>query len=675
MSHPNSFYITTPIYYVNDVPHIGHAYTTVAADVLARYWRLRGRDVFFLTGLDEHGQKVQQAAAKSGIAPQTHCDRLAPQFRNLWERLNISNDAFIRTTDTQHKSVVQRYLQQLYDNQLIYKDDYTGWYCTFDERFWTEKDVENGLCPDCKRPVERISEHNYFFKMGQYQDRLIEHIKQHPNFIRPESRRNEVLGFLTTQKLGDLSISRPKSRLSWGIELPFDKDYVTYVWFDALVNYVSALEYLRPTPSQDQYWPTSVHLVGKDILTAHAVYWSTMLMALDMKLPETIFAHGWWTVDGEKMSKSRGNVVDPNKMIDEFGADAFRYFLLREVPFGQDGDFSQTAMINRINSDLANGLGNLLSRTLTLIERFADGRVPSCPSPDDQFTEDLNVAGLEAHNFSGEHFASLEFNRVLELIWKLIQACDQFIEKTAPWSLAKDPGQQMRLNRVLYRAADTLRLLCVHVYPFMPMTAQNIAYQMGLDIDFQKSIATNTVTDTYWNRLPAEVKIKKGNVLFPRIELKPQGAKTVSDTPTPSQPTAATPAQATAAQQTSAPEAPAPAAPAQPIQPQITIDEFMKIQLKTAKVLTAERVPKSEKLLKLQVSLGEGTEPRQIVAGIGKKYTPEALIGKTIIIVANLKPAKLMGIESQGMVLAAGDSDVHGLATILEEVDPGTKVK
>jgi len=655
MSNPKRFYITTPIYYVNDVPHIGHAYTTVAADVLARYWRLRGRDVFFLTGLDEHGQKVQQAAAKAGIDPQAHCDRLAPQFRNLWERLNISNDAFIRTTDPPHKSIVQRYLQELYGKQLIYKADYTGWYCTFDERFWTERDVENGLCPDCKRPVEKLSEHNYFFKMGQYQDRLIEHIRTHPQFIRPESRRNEVLGFLITQKLGDLSISRPKSRLLWGIELPFDKDYVTYVWFDALVNYISALEYLGPEPLVDHFWPANVHLVGKDILTTHAVYWSTMLMALNLALPDTIFAHGWWTVDGEKMSKSRGNVIDPNKMVDDFGADAFRYFLLREVPFGQDGDFSQTAMIARINSDLANGLGNLLSRALTLIERFADGRVPPCPEPDDQFTEELNEAGLAAHFFSGEHFASLEFNRVLELIWKLVQACDQYIEKTAPWSLAKNPSQQVQLNRVLYRAADTLRLLCIHVYPFMPMAAQNIAYQMGLDIDFQKPITTNTVTDTYWNRLLAEIKVKKGNALFPRIELKPQGAMTVDDQTASIQPPVPTPASA---------------APAQ-----ITIDEFMKIQLKTAKVLTAERVPKSEKLLKLQVSLGEGTEPRQIVAGIGKKYEPETLVGKTIIIVANLKPAKLMGIESQGMVLAAGDSEVRGLATILEEVDPGTKVK
>src|SRR5262249_33400783 len=377
MSAPNTFYITTPIYYVNDVPHIGHAYTTVAADVLARYWRLRGREVFFLTGLDEHGQKVQQAAAKAGIDPQRYCDGMVPRFRDLWERLEISNDAFIRTTDAKHKAVVQRYLQELFDKHLIYKDSYTGWYCTFDERFWTEKDVADGVCPECKRPVERLSEHNYFFKMGQYQDRLIEHIRKHESFIRPESRRNEVLGFLTTQKLGDLSISRPKSRLAWGIELPFDQDYVTYVWFDALVNYVSALEYKTARPSLDQFWHASVHLIGKDILTTHAVYWSTMLMALGLDLPHTIFAHGWWTVDGEKMSKSRGNVVDPYRMVDEYGADAFRYFLLREVPFGQDGDFSLSGMIARVNSELADGLGNLLSRSLTMIERFAGGTVPA----------------------------------------------------------------------------------------------------------------------------------------------------------------------------------------------------------------------------------------------------------------------------------------------------------
>jgi len=665
MSNPNRFYITTPIYYVNDVPHIGHAYTTVAADVLARYWRLRGRNVFFLTGLDEHGQKVQQAAAKAGIDPQAYCDKLAPQFERLWTRLNVSNNAFIRTTEEEHKSIVQRYLQQLFDKGLIYSDQYTGWYCTFDERFWTEKDVVDGLCPDCKRPVEQLSERNYFFKMGEYQDRLIAHIRSHPKFIRPESRRNEVLGFLTTQKLGDLSISRPKSRLLWGIELPFDHDYVTYVWFDALINYVSALEYKAKQPALNHYWPASVHLIGKDILTTHAVYWSTMLMALGLDLPHTIFAHGWWTVEGEKMSKSRGNVIDPNKMVDEFGADAFRYFLLREVPFGQDGDFVLGALITRVNSDLANGLGNLLSRTLTLIERTQAGRVPTQGKrrAADRDLEQRTVALL--NDVLPRHLEQLEFNRALEAIWQVVQIANQYVDKTAPWTLAKNESDADQLRTVLYHMAEALRCLSVATYAFMPTSAQTISHQLGLSIDFNSPILEHRIE---WGSLAPDTTIHKGTSLFPRIESKPQGAKTVSDTPTPSQPTAATPAPATATPQT-----PAPAAPAAPAQ--ITIDEFMKIQLKTAKVLTAERVPKSEKLLKLQVSLGEGTEPRQIVAGIGKKYTPEALIGKTIIIVANLKPAKLMGIESQGMVLAAGDSEVRGLATILEEVDPGTKVK
>jgi len=665
MAKDNTFYITTPIYYVNDVPHIGHAYTTVAADVLARYWRLRGHEVFFLTGLDEHGQKVQQAATKAGIDPQAHCDKLAPQFETLWKKLSISNNAFIRTTDPQHKSIVQRYLQQLYDKNLIYKDSYTGWYCTFDERFWTEKDVEAGLCPDCKRPVEQLSEHNYFFRMGQYQEQLLDHIRTHSSFIRPESRRNEVLGFLQTQKLGDLSISRPKSRLSWGIELPFDKAYVTYVWFDALVNYMSALEYLpREKPVGERFWPATVHLVGKDILTTHAVYWSTMLMALNLPLPDTIFAHGWWTVDGEKMSKSRANVVDPNKMVEQFGADAFRYFLLREVPFGQDGDFSEQGMARRVNSDLANGIGNLLSRTLTMIDRNCSGFVPDVPkgyleneNPENSllfFAKDQLLILGKMGGLDG-FFEGLEFNHLLLNITSRVTDVDVFIDKHEPWRLAKTPDKRDELNAILYTAAECLRILSLLIYPFMPRTAKNISDQLGLDIDFDSPLLSQ---DIKWGGLQSGTKIRKGTALFPRIETK-TGAKPVTESSVPSQPT---------------PAAPAPtAAPAPPAVPQITIDEFMKIQLKTAKVLSAERVPKSEKLIKLQVSLG--TEQRQIVAGIGKKYEPDALVGRTIVIVTNLKPAKLMGIESQGMVLAAGDADVRGLLTVLEEVDPGTKVK
>jgi len=648
-----TFYITTPIYYVNDVPHIGHAYTTIAADVLARYHRQMGHDVFFLTGLDEHGQKVQQAAEKAGIAPQAHCDKLAPRFQELWKRLNISNNAFIRTTDAKHKAYVQKTLKTLYDKDLIYRADYTGWYCTFDERFWTEKDVVEGLCPDCKRPVERLSESNYFFRMSQYQRRLITYIQEHPDYIQPHTRMNEVLGFLQ-KPLEDLSISRPKSRLSWGIELPFDVDYVTYVWFDALVNYVSALDYLMPKPSFKKYWTshstesaaehTVLHLVGKDILTTHAVYWSTMLMALEHALPSTLFAHGWWTVDGEKMSKSRGNVVDPNAIADEFGVDSFRYFLLREVPFGQDGDFSREAMTGRINSDLANGLGNLLNRTLTMIERFAGGRVPEPERAHGMEVDNLlQHQALQLKDVVDLHLGNLEFNRALEAIWSLVQLGDQYIDKSAPWTLAKKPEDQPRLNTVLYNAAETLRFLCLALYPFMPQAAEEMKRQLGLMLNFTKPLLSAEIT---WGGLLPGTEIAKGKPLFPRIET----AKTQGDT------------RVTQDQQ-----------PALPPTDQITIDEFKKVSLRIGTILAAERVPKSTRLLKLQVDIG--TEQRQVVAGIGTKYAPEDLVGKRVVVVANLKPAKLMGVESQGMVLAAGEEEVSALLTTIEDVTPGSKIK
>lgn len=684
----NTFYITTPIYYVNDVPHIGHAYTTVAADVLARHYSQRGYDVFSLTGVDEHGQKVQQAAAKAGIDPKLYCDKMVPRFQELWKRLNISNDAFIRTTDSSHQTIVKRYLEQLYNTRddnnerLIYSADYTGWYCTFDERFWTEKDVNEGVCPDCKRPVERLSEKNYFFKMSLYREGLQKHILNHCNppdpYIGPQSRANEVIGFLK-KPLEDLSISRPKSRLSWGIELPFDSNYVTYVWFDALVNYISALTYLTPQSKEDpnaslqRYWgPHSsgtdihkvVHLVGKDILTTHAVYWSTMLMALDLPLPTTIYAHGWWTVNGEKMSKSRGNVVDPNSIIDEFGVDAFRYFLLREVSFGQDGDFSKNALVKRINSELADGLGNLLSRTLTMIERFSKGTIPTPkPNVDTIGEKELMQATGELMAETKDHTEQMRFSRSLETIWVLMQQCDQYIEKNVPWKLAKKPEDRDKLEKVLFNVAYSIAFSIQFLYPFMPNTAFEMARQLGLKPELNKR-------KLKFNEFTPGTQIAKGNPLFPRIETttsstefkgtvepkRTKGETRVIDQPTSQQPPSTIPA-------------PAPAASAVPI----TIDDFMKIQLKTAIVLSADRVPNSEKLIKLQVDLG--TEKRQIVAGIGKKYEPEALLGKRIVIVANLQPRKLMGIESQGMVLAAGDANVEGLITVLEEIAPGVKVK
>jgi methionyl-tRNA synthetase len=669
---PKTFYVTTPIYYVNDVPHIGHAYTTIAADVLARFRRLTGQDVFFLTGLDEHGQKVQQAAARAGIDPQTHCDRLTPQFKNLWEKLNISNDAFIRTTDPPHQTVVQRCLQSLLDKDLIYRAEYTGWYCTYDERFWTEKDVEAGLCPDCKRPVEKLSESNYFFRMSQYQDRLQAHIHSHHNFIKPESRRNEVLGFLQ-KPLEDLSISRPKSRLSWGIELPFDRDYVTYVWFDALVNYISGLEYLPSDPAFDRYWPASLHLVGKDILTTHAVYWSTMLMAMDLPLPQTIFAHGWWTVKGEKMSKSRGNVVDPYALVDKFhGADGFRYFLLREVPFGQDGDFSEEAFIGRYNAELANDLGNLLNRSLAMLERYTNSLVPTPQvTTEQEIDRQLKRAAEALPGLVDKYLTNLEFNKSLETILALVQLSNQYIDKTAPWTLAKTPEETARLHTVLFNMSQIPGFLGVTLYPFLPVKAEEITNQIGLQMSFP---TFRFFEDLKWGMIAPGTQIRKGDPLFPRIDIKGHargttaggednnvqltgGGKEMENTQASIQPELSSGLTSSTPQQDS----------------QITIEDFQKIQLRVGKVLAAERVPKSTKLLKLQVDLGH--DQRQIVAGIGKKYDPESLIGQLVVVVANLKPAKLMGVESQGMVLAAGDKEVQGLVTPSQEVTVGEKVK
>ena len=660
----NTFYVTTPIYYVNDVPHIGHAYTTIAADVLARFHRLRGFDVFFLTGLDEHGQKVQQAAAKAGVDPQTHCDRLMPKFKDLWTKLNISQNGFIRTTDPQHQAVVKRYLQSLYDKGLIYQAEYTGWYCTFDERFWTEKDVGQGLCPDCQRPVERVSERNYFFRMSQFQDRLIEHIHTHPEFIQPDSRRNEVLGFLQ-KRLEDLSISRPKSRLSWGIELPFDQDCVTYVWFDALVNYLSGLEYLSSQPKASEFWPASVHLVGKDILTTHAVYWSTMLMGLEHPLPQSIFAHGWWTVEGEKMSKSRGNVVDPNAMVEQFGTDAFRFFLLREVPFGQDGDFSLTAFHSRYQAELANDLGNLVSRTLAMLGNFSKNMVPSADSQTEtELDHQLQQTASTLFEKIEQHLDRLEFHRALETILGLVQMANQYIDKTAPWVLAKDPAETPRLQTVLFHLAETLRFLTFAVSPFMPHTAETMKTRLGLTVDISGSSLSNYPT---WGGYAYTHPVTKGASLFPKKDIPSPNTSQPTVSPTPS-PTVGKDDQASGSSSHTSP----PSMTTSDIL-LIGIEEFQKVQLKVAKILEAERVPKSSKLLKLQVDIG--AEQRQIVAGIGKKYAPEELVGKTVVVVANLKPAKLMGIESQGMVLAAGDKDVLGLLALSEDIPVGTKVK
>lgn len=648
----NTFYVTTPIYYVNDIPHIGHVYTTVAADVIARYMRVSGREVMFLTGTDEHGQKVEQAARERGKTPQEHCDEMVIRFQDLWRRFNISNDDFIRTTEERHIKVVQHFLQKLLDGGDVYKSSYSGWYCVPDERFWTEKDLAEGHCPDCGREVVQIEESNYFFKMSKYQGWLIKHIEDNPDFIRPETRRNEMLGFLR-KPLEDLCISRPKSRLHWGVEIPFDADYVTYVWFDALINYVTSPGYTTDDDRFAAFWANCTHLIGKDILTTHTIYWPTMLKGEGLAPPARVFAHGWWTVEGRKMSKSVGNVVEPNMLLERYGADAIRYFLLREVPFGLDGDFSHSALVGRINSDLANDLGNLLQRSLGMLGKYRDGVIP--PAPDNSEIGDLSREFVEASRKAvgelEEHMTALSFDRALKAIWEFIGAANKYIDSAAPWALAKE-GKDGKLDAVMYTLFEAIRQVAVMINPFMPETGQKMFRQLG--ITQKKDLHTITSLEK-WGGLPGGTKTFRGPALFPRIEEMPE-IEVGEGKPEEEKRGKGEEGEKEGGS----------------MQNVIGIEDFAKVELVTGKVLEAEAVPKSKKLIRMIVDTGE---KRQIVAGIAEYYEPDDLVGRTIAVVANLAPAKLMGVESNGMLLAAHDDAGLALVTFDKEVGVGVRIK
>ncbi len=619
----SKFYITTALHYVNAEPHIGHAYETILGDVLCRYFRLFGHDVHFLTGVDEHGQKIVEAAAKSGCTPQQHCDILADRFREVWERLSIKPDVFFRTTNPQHKKFVQDILTKLNNQGDIYSANYSGWYCTPDERFWTDKDVVDGKCPTCGRPVEHLTEKNYFFRMSNHQKWLLEWIDSHPDFIKPESRKNEVLGFLK-QPLGDLCISRPHSRLAWGIPLPFDTDYVTYVWFDALLNYLSATEIHKAEGFTPDLWPADLHLIGKDILTTHAVYWPTMLHAAGYEPPKTIFAHGWWLIDGGKMSKSVGNVIKPLDMVEKYGADAFRYVLMREMTPGQDATFSEEAFIKRYNTDLANDLGNLYSRLAKLWSSIRHETIPGAGTY--QTGADFPSENLEKLKET-VHQAILNFNPNLAIATLIgfVGELNELVQREKLW---QDPAsKRIYISSCLTALGEVARLL----EPVMPIKMAKLRF------------------------LTHECRPES---LFPRIEVKPK------PTPPPAPP-------ASGGEKNSSPSGGEEPSAAQ--SDEISIDEFARVDLRVGKVIKARRLENSDKLLVLKIEEGGGV--RQIVAGIAKSYDPATLAGRSVVFVANLKPAKLRGEWSHGMILAASDGERHFIVAPEQSVESGSKVK
>ncbi|MDY6016224.1 MAG: methionine--tRNA ligase [Oscillospiraceae bacterium] len=645
MMDKKTFYITTPIYYPSDKLHIGHTYSTVAADTMARYKRFQGYDTFFLTGTDEHGQKIEDKAKEAGVTPKEYVDNIVAGIKDLWKLMNISNDKFIRTTDEYHEKAVQKIFKKMYDKGDIYMGYYEGLYCKPCESFWTETQAADGKCPDCGRPVTKEREEAYFFKLSAYADRLVKYYEEHPGFIEPQSRQNEMVNNFIKPGLQDLCVSR--SSFKWGIPVPINEKHVIYVWLDALTNYITALGYGSDDESMfNKFWPADVHLIGKDIIRFHTIYWPAFLMSLDLPLPEKVYGHGWVLLEGGKMSKSKGNVVDPVILAERYGVDALRYYLLREIAFGSDGVFSNENLINRINSDLANDLGNLVSRTVAMVEKYFGGTIPEEREAGD-FDGELKALAAQTKTDAEKELDKLNFSVALTDIWKFVSRTNKYIDETAPWALAKDESKKARLAEVMYNLCESIRIISVLVAPFMPETSAEIRRQLGVSADFE------------WDECgvfgkEATYSVVKGGIIFPRIDLEKELAELEA--------------------------AQAAANPVNPLKEEIQgvakigIDDFAKVDLRVAKIVDCVPVKKAKKLLQLTLDDGTG-EPRTVASGIAKWYKPEDLKGKSVILVSNLKPAVLCGVESCGMILAAdaGEDDVKVI--FVDGVPAGSKVR